>query len=108
MMRDSTENQNTWLFPAILSVLFAAFSIFVVVRAGLFGFWANHVTGYWGNQIWIDLLLALGMVWALTLPRARAVGMKMPAWLLFIVCSGSIGALAMVARLLFLESRRAA
>ena len=67
--------------------------------------WLNHTSNLWGVQVWWDLLFALGVAVFLVLPRARAQGMKVPLWILFVVATASIGLLAMVARLFWLESR---
>lgn len=99
---------RVWIVPAILSILFFALTIDVIVKAGPLGFWSEHLRGPWGAQIWCDLLLAAGTAVALLLPRARAVGMRPIPWILAVLASGSIGLLAMTARCLFLESRRPA
>lgn len=94
-----------WIVPAVLSAGFLALSVEAVVAEGPTGFWTEHTRNLWGNQIWCDLLLAIGTAWALLVPRARACGMRWPLWLVAILVTGSIGLLAMVARVLFLESR---
>lgn len=96
-----------WLVPAAFAVAFLGWSLFTVGMEGPLGFWPNHTANAWGNQVWFDLLLAIGTAWALLLPRARAVGMRPLPWLVLIVASGSIGLLAMVARCLYLENRTA-
>ncbi len=98
---------QAWLVPGTFAALFLAWSVFTVVREGPLGFWPNHTANAWGNQVWFDLLLAIGCALALLLPRARAVGMRPLPWLVLIVCTGSIGLLTMFARCLFLENRRA-
>ena len=94
---------GVWVVPAGLAGLFLGWSLFTVSREGPLGFWSNHTANAWGNQVWFDLLLAIGTAWALMLPRARAVGMQPLPWLVLIVSTGSIGLLAMYARCLFLE-----
>jgi predicted anti-sigma-YlaC factor YlaD len=98
---------GAWRFAAALSLLFAAFSLWAVVQEGPLGFWPEHTRNLWGQQIWFDLLLAAGTAWAALLPRARALGMRPAPWLLAVVCTGSIGLLAMLARLLYLRERSA-
>ena len=71
---------------------------------GWAGFWPLHQAGVWGNQIWFDLLLAVGVAWSLLLPRARSVGMRVVPWTLFVLATGSIGLCAMFARCLYLEA----
>lgn len=94
-----------WLLPAGLSALFLGFSAIAVAREGPLGFWAHHIDGFWGNQIWFDLLLAAGMMFFLVAPRARAAGMALTPWFILVICTGSIGMLALVARVLYLEER---
>ena len=89
----------------MLSGGFLAFSLWTVAVEGLMGFWPNHTVNLWGNQVWIDLLLAITIGWSLILPRARAVHMNTGVWLAAIILSGSIAFLAMLGRLLFLEAR---
>ena len=97
------DNKNIrWIIPAIFGFAFFAFSLVPVIREGPLGFWANHTQDFWGNQVWLDLLLALGVAWCLLAPKAKSLGMKLPFWLLFISCSGSIGLLAMFSRWLYL------
>lgn len=97
--------KNAWLFPAGLSFAFLLFSLSSVVVEGPFAFWAEHTRNFWGNQIWFDLLLAAAIAWYFLVPRARAVGMRLVPWLALVVGTGSIGLLAMVARLLFLQTQ---
>lgn len=103
-----TRSKDAWLFPAFLCGLFVCWSLYAVTTEGPLAFWAEHVRNRWGNQIWFDLLLAAGIAWTLILPRARTLGMKAPLWLALILCTGSIGLLAMLARLLFLERAKSA
>ena len=96
-----------WLFPAGLSLLYLAFSLYAVAVEGPLGFWTEHTRNLWGNQIWFDLLLAIGIGWFLIAPQAKALGMRLLPWLLLVLCTGSIGFLAMVARLLYLREHPA-
>lgn len=99
-----------WQLAALFTVLFAGWTGYAISAAGLFGFWDEHRRGAWSVQIWLDLLFAAGVAWMLLLPRARAMGMRPWPWLTLIVCTGSIGLGAMIARCLYLEDlvRRAA
>jgi hypothetical protein len=99
------EMMNSWLFPATLSLLFLLFSLQAIVSEGLLGFWVEHTRNLWGNQIWFDLLLGVGIGWYLVVPQAKALGMRLYLWLALIVCTGCIGFLAMIARLLYLQKR---
>ena len=94
-----------WVIPAAFCAAFTAWSLAAVVTEGPFGFWPEHVRNMWGNQIWFDLLLAIGLAFLLIAPRARKLGMKLSLWLIFILCTGSIGLSAMVARYLYLDSK---
>ena len=67
------------------------------------GFWAEHTRNDWNNQIFVDLLLSASCVYFLLLARARAVSMRVLPWFMAIAATGSIGLLAMIARVLFLE-----
>jgi hypothetical protein len=101
----SRRGRRGWLWPAALSALFLGFSLATVLHEGPFGFWAEHTRNFWGNQIWFDLLLALGVAWFLLVPQAKALGMRPLPWLLLIICTGSVGMLAMVARWQWLRTR---
>lgn len=96
----------SWRVPAAVCALFLGWSLYTVAAEGPLGFWPNHTQNAWGNQVWFDLLIAVGIGWALLLPRARAVGMRPAPWLVLILCSGCIGLSAMLARCGYLESRR--
>jgi len=105
--RDGGRIQNGWVFPATASCLFLLFSLGAVAAEGMLGFWADHTGSLWGNQIWMDLLLAVGIAWYFVVPQARALGMRPLPWLLLIACTGCIGFLAMTARLMYLRERAA-
>lgn len=99
----SPPRKMAWALTAIFCAVFTVWTIIAVLQEGLLGFWPNHSQDFWGNQVWFDLLMAFTMTWVLIVPRAKAQGMKLPFWLIFTLCSGSIGLSAMLARLLFLE-----
>lgn len=92
-----------WWLPAVGAVGFLLVTIRAVVEGGPTGFWPEHTEHAWGNQVWFDLVLAASVAWLALLPRARAAGMNAWAWLACIILSGSLGLLAMFARLLWLE-----
>ena len=96
-------SRHAWLAPAAFSALFFAWSLSAAIAEGPLGFWTEHTRNMWGNQIWFDLLLAVGIAWYLIVPRARSLGMPVLPWLLVIVCTGCIGFLALVARVLYLQ-----
>lgn len=91
------------LLAAMLSAGFGAFTAVTIFKEGVVPVWLNHTSNLWGVQVWWDLLLSLGVACFLVVPRARAQGMNVPLWLLFVAATASIGLLAMVARLFWLE-----
>ncbi len=97
--------KNGWLFPAAASVVFLLFSLEAIASEGMLGFWTEHTRNLWGNQIWMDLLSAVGIAWFFIVPQAKRVGMRPVPWLVLIACTGCIGFLAMTARLLYLRDR---
>lgn len=97
--------RRAWLVPAAAAAAFLVFSLYAVATEGLTGVWQEHVRSAWGNQIWIDLLLAVTIGWYLILPRARSAGMNPAVWLPLILLTGCIGFLAMLSRLTCLEQR---
>ena len=94
-----------WALAALASLLFAGWTIHTVTSMGPLAFWDEHVRNAWSNQIWLDLLCAGATAFILLAPRARAAGMLVPGWALFVVSTGSVGLLAMLARCLWLEAR---
>ncbi len=103
--KDSAPSKNAWVFPALLSTVFAGFSIWAIAAEGPLGFWPNHIQNLWGNQVWFDLLIAIGIGLYLLAPKAKALGMRLPIWLLFICGTGCIGLLAMLSRYLYLQEK---
>ncbi|WP_409433340.1 hypothetical protein ACJ3XI_02225 [Litorimonas sp. RW-G-Af-16] len=99
--------KGLWRLPALFAFAFLAWSVFAVLQEGPLGFWTEHTRNLWGNQIWFDLLIAIGIGWALIIKRARAVEMKLPLWLLITILTGCIGFSAMLSRLLYLEEKEA-
>lgn len=95
---------RAWWIPALVCAVFFAYSLWPVMTLGPLGFWTEHVRNQWGVQIWFDLLCAFGVGWALLVPRARAAGLVPWPWLALIFATGSIGLLAMLARVLYRES----
>jgi hypothetical protein len=96
-----------WIYPAGAAVAFLAYSAFTGLQEGPTGFWVEHTRNLWGVQIWLDLLQAALVGFVLLVPRARAQGMRPVPWLLGVAATGSIGLMAMVARVLYLEARAA-
>ena len=94
---------HRWVLPAGLGAALMAWSVYAIVRDGPVGFWTLHTADAWGNQVWFDLLLSFGLVWYFMQPRLRAVGLTPWPWLLLLLATGSIGLLALLARVLYLE-----
>jgi len=92
------EMKNSWVVPALFSLLFLAFSIASIISEGPLGFWTEHTRNMWGNQIWFDLLIAVCIGWFFITPKAKALGMKLLPWGLIVLGTGCIGFTAMVAR----------
>jgi hypothetical protein len=92
---------------AALAAGFAAYTAVTILTEGVMPVLANHTANLWGVQVWWDLLISVTVALFLIAPRARAAGMNLPLWTLFVVATASIGLLAMCARLFWLESRAA-
>ncbi len=103
----SGKTPSLWVMPALLSAAFLLWSVATIRVEGPLGFWENHTTDLWGNQVWFDLLFAVAIGWTLILPRAQAQGMRLLPWLVAVCATGCVGLLAMLARLFYLEDRAA-
>ncbi|MEL7106121.1 MAG: hypothetical protein AAGM21_09380 [Pseudomonadota bacterium] len=102
---DGTPGPNSWILPAVLSAGFLAFTLYGVAVEGLVQFWINHTNTITGNQVWLDLLLAISIAFTLMAPEARRLGMKPALWLVAICLTGCIAVLAMLARMFWLKAR---
>ena len=91
----------------VLAAAFGAYSAWTIAREGPLGFWPNHTQNLWGVQVWVDLLSAVTIALLFIAPRARAAGMNVPLWTVLVAATASIGLFAMVARLFWLERRKA-
>lgn len=96
------------LLAAALASGLAAFSAVTIFAEGVVPVILNHTSNLWGVQVWWDLLLSLSVAFFLVVPRARAQGMNLLPWTIFILATASIGLLAMCARLFWLERQAAA
>lgn len=103
--RDDRRLRGTWMLPAFLSLAFFAFSAYTGLVEGPLGFWVEHTRNLWGNQIWFDLLMSTSIGWLFMVPQARALGMRLPVWLVLVAAAGNIGFMAMLARLLWLHEQ---
>lgn len=88
---------------AALAAGFAAYTAGTIYAEGLLVVLTNQTSNLWGVQVWWDLLIAVAIGLFLIAPRARAQGMNLPLWIVFVVATASIGLLAMAARLFWLE-----
>lgn len=98
---------HSWAFWAFYAVAYAAFTTFAIAADGALTFWTNHSSNWIGNQVWIDLVIAIAIGWILILPEARSRDMNIPFWLVFVVLTATIGFGAMFARLLYLRAQEA-
>ena len=104
--KGSQHQQLSWKVPAFFSAWFWGFSIYTVAEEGILGFWPNHNSNLWGNQVFYDLLHSVALFWFALLPRARAVRMPILPWFLYVCSTASIGGLHMYARILYLEQKQ--
>ena len=86
-----------------LSLAFGLFTLFTIMREGLEQVVFNHNINFWGTQVWYDLVMAVTVALFFIVPRARAAGMSIVPWVVFVALTASVGLLAMVARLFWLE-----
>ena len=105
---DLLKSKGFWIFWAVYAAVYFVFSIYAVAEDGMIMFWTNHTTNWVGNQVWIDLIFAVAIGWILVLPEARARGMNVTIWMVFILATATIGFGAMIARLLYLRTQDAA
>ena len=95
------EATGSALLAAVLSAAFFGYTAITVFKEGV----VLVSTNLWGVQVWWDLLFATGTALFFIVPRARAAGMNIVPWVIFTALTASIGLLAMVARLFWLEKR---
>lgn len=100
MTRDRIGNA---ILTAGLAAGFAAFTAVTIWSEGVWLVVENHTLNLWGTQVWYDLLFSVSLALFFILPRARAAGMNVLPWIVFVGLTASIGLLAMAARLFWLE-----
>lgn len=100
-------NKQLWMIPAIASLAFLAYSVWVMVTDGPFGFVAEHTRNPWGVQIGIDLVASVAVGLCFAVVKARKAGVRPVPWVVLTVLTGSIGLLAFCARLLYVGPERA-
>jgi hypothetical protein len=88
---------------AVLATGFAAYTAVQLAQEGAVMFWINHSANLTGVQVWADLIMMTLVALFLIAPRARAAGMNVLPWAIFVGSTASIGMLAMCARLFWLE-----
>jgi hypothetical protein len=91
---------------AALCALFAGYTAVQIGSEGVIGFYTNHTQDLTGVQVWWDLLMCALLALFFMAPRARAQGMNVTLWALFVGMTASIGLLAMAARLFWLEQQK--
>lgn len=96
------------MLAAVLSVAFGLFTVFTIAREGLEQVVFNHNLNFWGTQVWYDLVMSVSIALFFVVPRARAQGMNILPWVIFVAATASIGLLAMIARLFWLERQAGA
>ncbi|MEO1490386.1 MAG: hypothetical protein AAFR88_13275 [Pseudomonadota bacterium] len=90
---------------ACVCAIFSAYTAVQIGREGVIMFFTNHSSNLTGLQVWWDLVMCVLIAFFFIAPRARAVGMNVPLWALFVGTTASIGLLAMCARLFWLEGQ---
>lgn len=104
----SKDKTGSAVLAAALAAGFAGLTAVTIWSEGVWLVVENHTLNLWGIQVWYDLLFAVSVALFFIVPRARAAGMKLLPWILFVALTASIGLLAMVARLFWLERQAAA
>ncbi|MFS8065130.1 MAG: hypothetical protein ACMG6S_02040 [Byssovorax sp.] len=97
--------KHVWILPAVASVAFFSFTVSVMLAEGPFGFVTEHTRNGWGNQIGIDLFTSATLALCFAAPLARRHGVRLWPWILLTIATGSIGLLALQARILYARSR---
>ncbi|MYE23062.1 MAG: hypothetical protein F4Y01_03825 [Gammaproteobacteria bacterium] len=104
---ESAPHASAWMFPATICVAFLAWTLYALADEGVIAIWQEISRSLWSNQIFIDLLIAVGVALAFLVPEARRLGMKPLPWVVATAATGCIALLAMLARMLFLQAREA-
>ena len=92
------------ILAAALSAGFAAYTAVQIYSEGIVMFWQNHTFNLTGIQVWWDLLASVVIALFFIAPRARAAGMNVWLWAIPVGTLASVGLLAMIARLFWLEN----
>ncbi len=97
-------NKSYWPIALTVCVAFAAFTAWVIAHAGFGGLFALYEVNAWTVQLTADLVCALVAGLVFVAPRARRAGVGMAPFVVLTVLTGSIGFLALVARVLYREA----
>jgi len=95
---------HDWWLPALGSVALLLWTVHCLIDAGLLAILPVITSSAWSNQVWFDLLLAICAALAFLIPEARRLNMYVWLWLIIVAASGSIGLLAMMARVCYLRA----
>ena len=98
---------SAWLVPVVAVVPFAVWTGIAVAGEGIAALLPALAGSDWRLQVWFDRLMSVTAAFFLLQNRARAAGMKSELWVLFVIFTGSIGLLLMLARTLYLERKAA-
>ncbi len=90
---------------AVLCGGFGAFTAGQIWEEGVVMFFTNHTQNLTGVQVWWDLVMCWIIAFFFIAARARRQGMNVALWAVLIAPTGSVGLLAMCARLFWLENR---
>lgn len=93
------------MIAAVLCAVFSVYTAIQITSEGVMMFFTNHTGNLTGIQVWWDLVMCVIIALFFIAPRARTVGMNVPLWALFVGSTASIGLLAMVARMFWLEQQ---
>ena len=82
--------------PALVLVFvaFTAYSVFVTVTEGYFGFVTNALKERWGMQVFLDLVIAITVAWTWLRHDAKQRGITAWPYQLATIPLGSIAVLA--------------
>ena len=96
--------ENAWMIPAIVCVLITYWTVYTLITAGIWSFWMVEQSTT-GVQLWCSLWIAISLAWNWLLPEARKLNMNVMVWAVLVLCTGSIGLSAMLARIMFIKER---
>jgi len=95
------------LLAAGLSGLFGGYTAVQIGQEGVVQFFTNHSQDMTGIQVWWDLVMCVIIALFFVVPRAQKQNMNIVPWALFVLSTASVGLLAMIARLFWLENAAA-